>query len=236
MGTLHNTAEKGQIAKKVLMPGDPLRAKFIAEKYLENAVQVNAVRNMFAYTGTYKGSPVTVMGSGMGMPSIGIYSYELFEFYDVDTIIRAGSAVSYEKDLVLQDVVIGSKSCSQSSFAFQQSGFTGDIIPADPDLMKRMEENAKKLGIKTTTGVMHSSDVFYYQPEQKQNLPLFKKYPIICGEMETFALFHNASVLGKKAAAILTISDTIHVKAQLTPEEREKSFDHMIRIALESLI
>ena len=123
MSTPHNTAEKGQIAKNVLMPGDPLRAKFIADEFLEDTVQVNSVRNMLAFTGTYRGKEITVMGSGMGMPSIGIYSYELFRFYDVDSIIRVGSAISYSRDIGLFDVVIGTGACSESTFALKQSGF-----------------------------------------------------------------------------------------------------------------
>lgn len=235
MPTPHNTAEKGQIAKTVLMPGDPLRAKFIADEFLEETVQVNSIRNMFAFTGKYAGEKVSVMGSGMGMPSIGIYSYELFKFYGVETIIRVGSAISYSKDIDLYDIVIGSGACSESTYALKQGGFEGDIINANPEVVKELEDSAKKLGIKTFGGVIHSSDVFYYQPNVKANGELFEKYPIVCGEMESFALFHNASVLGKRAATILTISDTAFSKEEVSPEDRQNSFRDMIRIALGTL-
>lgn len=235
MPTPHNTAKIGQIAKNVLMPGDPLRAKFIAEEYLEEVVQVNSVRNMLAYTGKYQGKDVTVMGSGMGMPSIGIYSYELFHFYDVDSIIRVGSAISYSRDIDLLDVVIGTGACSESTFALKQGGFKGDYIAADDGLVKKMKESAAKLGIKTFDGVIHSSDVFYYQPECGSNDELFQKYHVVCGEMESFALFHNAAVTGKKAATILTISDTAFSKEEISPEGRQTSFGNMMKIALGTL-
>lgn len=235
MSTPHNTAEKGQIAKKVLMPGDPLRAKFIAEEYLEEVVQVNQVRNMLAYTGKYKGKDVTVMGSGMGMPSIGIYSYELFHFYDVDAIIRVGSAISYSREIGLFDVVIGSGACSESSFALKQGGFEGDFIAPDAELVQGLKNSAEKLEIPVYEGVIHSSDVFYYQPGQGANEALFQKYPVVCGEMESFALFHNAAVNGKRAATILTISDTAFSKEEVSSEGRQNSFHNMMRIALEAV-
>lgn len=235
MPTPHNTAQKGQIAKTVLMPGDPLRAKFIADHYLEDVVQVNSIRNMLAYTGKYKGKEVSVMGSGMGMPSIGIYSYELFKFYDVDTIIRVGSAISYAEEIGLYDIVIGDAACSESTFALKQGGFSGDLISADKDVAERLRQSAKKLDIKTHGGVIHSSDVFYYQPDMGENKELFEKYQVVCGEMESFALFHNALVLGKHAATILTISDTAFSKEEVAPEDRQNSFHNMIKIALEVL-
>ncbi|MEY8493032.1 purine-nucleoside phosphorylase [Lachnospiraceae bacterium 29-91] len=235
MPTPHNTASKEQIAKKVLMPGDPLRAKFIAEEYLEEVTQVNQVRNMLAYTGKYKGKEVTVMGSGMGMPSIGIYSYELFQFYDVDAIIRVGSAISYSREIGLFDVVIGSGACSESSFAFKQGGFEGDFIVPDTGLVQGLKQSAKKLGIQAYEGVIHSSDVFYYQPGCGANDTLFQKYPVACGEMESFALFHNAAVTGKQAATILTISDTAFSKEEVPPEGRQNGFHNMMKIALETI-
>lgn len=235
MSTPHNTAQKGQIAKTVLMPGDPLRAKFIADEYLEDVAQVNSVRNMFAYTGKYRGKEVSVMGSGMGMPSIGIYSYELFKFYEVDTIIRVGSAISYSEEVGLHDIVIGDAACSESTFALKQGGFTGNLIKADKNVLDRLHQSAEKLNINTYDGVIHSSDVFYYQPDVGENKELFERYPIVCGEMESFALFHNASVLGKHAATILTISDTAFSKEEISPEERQNSFHNMIKIALGTL-
>lgn len=232
MSTPHNTAEKGQFAKTVLMPGDPLRAKFIADEYLDEVVQVNEIRNMLAYTGKYHGKEVSVMGSGMGMPSIGIYSYELFQFYDVERIIRVGSALSFSKEMKLFDVVIGSAACSESTYALKQGGFEGHIIDADRELVKELEQSAKRQGIKTFGGVIYSGDVFYYQPGCGADQALFDKYPIVCGEMESFALFHNASVLGKHAATVLTISDTAYSKEEVPPEDRQKSFHNMAEIAL----
>ncbi len=232
MATPHNTAKPGEIAKTVLMPGDPLRAKFIAEEYLKGVVQVNSVRNMLAYTGRYQGKEVSVMGSGMGMPSIGIYSYELFRFYDVDTIIRVGSSISYVEDIGLYDIVIATSACSESTFALKQGGFEGDIIPADQELVKRLNQSAQNLTLKTHSGIIHSSDVFYYQEEAASNKELYEKYPVVCGEMESFALFHNASVFGKHAATILTISDTAFSKEAVSPEGRQSSFHNMIKIAL----
>lgn len=232
MATPHNTAKPGEIAKTVLMPGDPLRAKFIAEEYLEGVVQVNSVRNMLAYTGRYQGKEVSVMGSGMGMPSIGIYSYELFRFYDVDTIIRVGSSISYVEDIGLYDIVIATSACSESTFALKQGGFEGDIIPADQELVKRLNQSAQNLALKTHSGIIHSSDVFYYQEEAASNKELYEKYPVVCGEMESFALFHNASVFGKHAATILTISDTAFSEEAVSPEGRQSSFHNMIKIAL----
>lgn len=232
MPTPHNTAKKEEIAGTVLMPGDPLRAKFIADQYLEGAVQVNSIRNMLAYTGTYEGKPVTVMGSGMGLPSIGIYSYELFKFYDVDSIIRVGSSISYSREIDLHDIVIGTGACSESTYALKQSGYEGDHILPSGELSRKLKDSAKRLGIGFYEGIIHSSDVFYYQPDMTSNQALFAKYPVVCGEMESFALFHNAMVTGKHAATILTISDTAFSKEEVSPEDRQNSFHNMIKIAL----
>lgn len=232
MATPHNTAKPGEIAKTVLMPGDPLRAKFIAQEYLEDVIQVNSIRNMLAYTGRYQGKEVSVMGSGMGMPSIGIYSYELFRFYDVDTIIRVGSSISYVEDIGLYDIVIATSACSESTYALKQGGFEGDIIPADQELVKQLSQSAQRLALRTHSGIIHSSDVFYYQEEAVSNKRLYEKYPVVCGEMESFALFHNASIFGKHAATILTISDTAFSKEVVSPEDRQSSFHNMIKIAL----
>ena len=161
MSTPHNSAEKGQIAKTVLMPGDPLRAKFIAETFLENPVQFNAVRNMFGYTGTYKGKTISVMGSGMGMPSIGIYSYELFSQYGVENIIRIGSAGAYSPDLKVFDVVLADSAYSESSYAKVQSGYDQDKTYPSETLNQRIKDAAEKLGMPLHVGCIHSSDVFY---------------------------------------------------------------------------
>jgi len=231
--TPHNEANKGDIAKTVLMPGDPLRAKFIAETFLEDYKLVNQVRNVYAYTGTYKGKPVTVMASGMGMPSIGIYSYELFKFYEVDTIIRVGSAGAYTDKLNLYDIVLAKGAYSESSFAKAQNGEEKNILYGNEELNNHIMETAKKLNINVHYNNIHSSDIFYKENDNFKEL--YKVYGCCCVEMESFALFHNANVLGKKAACILTISDNLVTHKETTPEERQNSFKQMIELALESI-
>lgn len=236
MSTPHNSAEKGQIAKTVLMPGDPLRAKFIAETFLENPIQFNTVRNMFGYTGTYKGKEVSVMGSGMGMPSIGIYSYELYSQYDVENIIRIGSAGAYTDLVNVYDVVLADAAWSESSFAKVQSGYTKDTTYPSKELTESLANAAKELNIPITQGVIHSSDVFYREDKAPYYKELFEKNGCLCVEMESFALFHNANVLGKKAACILTISDSFVSHVVTTAEERQNTFTKMMEIALEAAI
>ena len=237
MATPHNSAEKGQIAQTVLMPGDPLRAQFIAENYLENAVEFNRVRGMLGYTGTYKGKPVSVMGSGMGMPSMGIYSHELFSIYDVDSIIRIGSAGGYAESLKLYDVVLALEVYSESSFALCQNGFTGNKIKANEGLYERLKKSAAALGFPLVEGTIHSSDIFYREKEEGE--PFWRKImrdeSCLCVEMESFALFHNARVTGKKAACLLTISDVLGSGQLTTAEERQNSFTRMMEIALGTL-
>lgn len=236
MSTPHNNAEKGQIAKTVLMPGDPLRAKHIAETFLENVKQVNTVRCAFAYTGTYKGKEVSVMASGMGMPSIGIYSYELYHFYDVENIIRVGSAGGYASDLKLFDTILADSAFSDSTYALVQGGNKSDIQYPSAELNEKLTKAAKNLGIKLTTGRIHSGDVFYYEPTQPDYKHFRDEKGCIAVEMESFALFHNAKMAGKNAACLLTISDTFESHEETTPEEREKNFNDMIKIALETAI
>lgn len=231
--TPHNEAEKNQIAKTVIMPGDPLRAKYIAENFLSDYKLVNTVRNMYAYTGKYNGKEVTVMSSGMGMPSIGIYSYELFKFYDVDEIIRVGSAGSYTKDLNLYDVVLVNACYSESSYAKTQNGCEDNMMYASDSLNFYIKQAATENNIPITIANVHSSDVFY--KENNNYKELYEKYGCMCVEMESFALFHNAKVLGKKAACILTISDSLVTKEETTAEERQKSFNKMIELALKTL-
>lgn len=231
--TPHIEANVGEIAKTVIMPGDPLRAKHIAEKYLENYKLVNTVRNMLAYTGTYEGKPVTVMSSGMGMPSIGIYSYELYKFYDVENIIRVGSAGAYTRDLNLYDIVLVNGCYSESSFAKTQNGCEDDTLYANNTLNFYIKQAAEENNIHVTLANVHSSDVFYKENDNFEEL--YKKYGCMCVEMESFALFHNANVLNKKAACILTISDNLVTKEKTTSEERQNSFDKMIELALKSL-
>lgn len=206
MPTPHNSADIKDIAKTVLMPGDPLRAKFIAENFLEDAKLVNNVRGIQGYTGTWKGTPVTVMASGMGMPSIGIYSYELFKFYDVENIIRVGSAGAYSADLKLFDVVVADSAYSESTYAKEQCGNTSDIQYPSEELNAKIIASAKNLGIETHVGCLHSSDVFYR--ESKDYLKTVEEKGCLAVEMESFALFSNAKVLGKHAACIVTISDS----------------------------
>ncbi len=232
MSTPHNAAEKGQIAKTVLMPGDPLRAKFIAETFLENPVQFNTVRNMFGYTGTYKGRTISVMGSGMGMPSIGIYSYELFSQYGVENIIRIGSAGSYSPDLKIYDVVLTTHAYSESSYAFVQSGYDKDITYPSEELNAKLRQAAKDVNIPIHESGIHSSDVFYREGSTDYIQGILDKGCKAC-EMESFALFHNAKVLGKNAACLLTISDSFVTHEETTAEERQNSFTNMMKIALE---
>ena len=231
--TPHNEARKEDIAKIVLMPGDPLRAKYIAEKYLKDYKLVNSVRNMFAYTGFYKGKRITVMASGMGMPSMGIYSYELYKFYDVDTIIRIGSAGAYTDNLKLYDVVLVKGCYSESSFARTQNGCEDKILYANEDMNKHILEVAKKEKIDVHYELIHSTDIFYKEENNFQKL--YEKYGCACVEMESFALFHNANLLGKKAVCLLTISDSLVTHRETTSLERQNSFNEMIKLALESI-
>ena len=234
--TPHNSAKKGDIAKKVLMPGDPLRAKYIAETYLENPVCFNTVRNMFGYTGTYKGEQISVMGSGMGMPSMGIYSYELYNFYDVEKIIRIGSAGAYVPELNLGDVVLEESAWSESTFAHTQNGYDKDTIYPDPELNAHILEAAKRNHITVKPVKVHSSDVFYTEPNVDGYKEISAKHGCACVEMESFALLHNANVLHKKATCMLTISDSMPKKEHATAAERQTSFTDMMTVALEACL
>lgn len=224
--------EKDAFAKTVLMPGDPLRAKYIAENFLENAVLVNNTRGVQGYTGYYKGKRVSVMASGMGMPSIGIYSYELFNFYDVETIIRVGSAGAISPDLHLRDVVIGMGACTNSNFASQYN-LPGTFAPvADYSTLKNAVESAEKLGIKANVGNILSSDTFY---DDAASLGVWQKMGVLAIEMEAAALYMNAARSGKKALCICTISDCpLTGGEECTALEREQTFNKMIEIALEA--
>ena len=214
------------------MPGDPLRAKFIAENFLDNPECVNKVRNMFAFTGTYKGKEVTVMGGGMGMPSIGIYSYELFHFYDVDKIIRIGSAGALQDDVKLMDVVLAQGACTDSNYA-RQFCLPGTFAPiASYSLLKSAADAADRLGIPVRVGNVLSGDVFYN--DDKTVNDSWRKMGVLCVEMECAALFMNAARAGKEALGILTISDHIYRPESLPAEAREKSFRQMMEIALEA--
>lgn len=235
MSTPHIAAEMGDFAKTVLMPGDPLRAQFIAETFLQDVRQVTGVRGMLGFTGTYEGRPISVMGSGMGMPSIGIYSYELFKFYGVENIIRIGSAGSYTDKAKLFDVVLASGAVSESSYAKTQSGFEGHITFPSRELNEKLRASAAKQGIPLIEGNIHSSDVFYRQPSDAKPTyweKLRDEQGCVCVEMESFALFANAQVLGKHAACLLTISDSFVSPEATTAEQRQKSFTNMMKVAL----
>lgn len=236
MATPHNQAEKGEIARTVLMPGDPLRAKYIAESYLDNVRQFNSVRNMFGFTGTYKGKEISVMGSGMGMPSIGIYSYELYTKYDVENIIRIGSAGAYCDELDMLDLVLADSVWSESTFAKVQANVDDDVLYPSAALNRKILEAADKLGKKIMTCRVHSCDVFYHEDNVDDYEAVYHKHNCMCVDMESFALFHNANVLGKNAACILTISDSFTSHKVLTAEERQTSFNDMMQVALETAI
>ena len=234
MSTAHNKASLEDVAKVVLMPGDPLRAKLIAENFLKDAVLFNDVRGMLGYTGTYKGKRVSVMGSGMGMASMGIYSYELFKFYDVDAIIRVGSTGSYSERLPMKSVALVKGSYSESTYALAQSGDTDTMQYPDEDLNKLIESVSQEVSIPVVN--THSSDVFYYEGDMEQPEKMVEEQDALCVEMESFALFHNAKVLNKKAACLLTVSDSLSTNEHLSADERQTSFNEMITLALESAI
>jgi purine-nucleoside phosphorylase len=229
--TPHINAKKGEIAKVVLMPGDPLRAKFISDTFLKDVKQVNTVRNMFMYTGTYNGKLISVCGSGMGQASIGIYSFELFNFFNVDKIVRIGSAGAYKADLKLYDTVLATSAYSDST-AFAElilEEKTHTLYPSKK-LNEEIMEISKKLNIAVKEVPVHSSDVFYSSVSLEERI---KASQSDCVEMESGALFANAKKLGKEAACLLTISDNLITKEETSAEERQSSFLNMMKIALE---
>ena len=235
MSTPHNRAEKGDFAPTVLMPGDPLRAKFIAETFLEHPRLVTDVRGMLGYTGSYQGRPVSVMGSGMGMPSIGIYSYELYSQYGVENIIRIGSAGSYTEKARLFDVVLATGAYSESSYARTQSGDHDTMQLPSAELNDALRASAAAQNIPLIEGNIHSSDVFYREDNGEHPTyweRLRDEKGCVAVEMESFALFHNARVLGKRAACLLTISDSFVSPEATTPEQRHTSFTAMMKVAL----
>lgn len=232
MPTAHIESKIEDIAKTVIMPGDPLRAKYIAENFLEDVICINKVRNCLGYTGTYKGKKITVFASGMGMPSIGIYSYELYKEYGVENIIRVGTAGSYDESLKVLDIVLTKNSYSDSSYAFVQNGYTKDYIEADSSLNQKILETANNLNLEVKTLDIYSSDVFYNDIESN----IVKEHNLKIVEMESFALFHNAKILGKKATCLLTISNNFVTGEETTSEIREKGFKNMMILALESCL
>lgn len=228
--TPHISAQYGDFAKTVLMPGDPLRAKWIAENYLDNPILVNNVRGVQGYTGTYKGVKISVMASGMGIPSIGIYSYELFNFYGVDNIIRIGSAGSMRKDIHLRDIVIGQGSCTNSNYAkqFDLPGTYAAIC--DYGLLEAFVNEAKAMGVRYHVGNLLSSDTFY--SDNAEETSKWFKMGVMAVEMESAALYMNAARAGKKALALCTISDCLLSTELMTSDERQKSLGEMIELAL----
>lgn len=236
--TPHISSKKEDIAKIVLCPGDPLRAKYIAENFLENARLVNSVRNMLAYTGTYKGREITVFASGMGMPSMGIYCYELYKFYDVDTIIRIGSCGAYAEDLNLFDTILVEKSYTEGNFAKALNNKDCHLTQADDSLNCILKETANEKNINFIPANVLCSECFDYYIEDINILlnRLPKDVSITAAEMESFALFYTAKYLNKKAACLLTVVDSHYKKQEISADEREKSLNDMITIALESAL
>ena len=235
MATPHISAEKGDFAKTVLMPGDPLRAKFIADTFLQDVRQVTGVRGMLGFTGTYEGRPISVMGSGMGMPSIGIYSYELFKFYDVENIIRIGSAGALSERLKVRDIVAGIGSNTTSSYA-EQYHMTGTLAPtADYTLLSTAVDCAKARKIEMHVGNLLCSDAFYNEGGMEETVS-WAKMGTLAVEMESTALYLEAARAGKRALTIVTISDHLITGEATTVEERQNTFTQMMEIALDTAV
>lgn len=234
--TAHNTAKKGEIAKVVLMPGDPLRAKWISETFLTDIKKVNEIRGMYAFTGKYKGKEVTIMGHGMGIPSIGIYSYELFHFYDVDVIIRIGSAGSYSKDINVGDLILTKEAYSDSLFA-KTIGVNAhkNMLSASKEINDLIKKIANQNNQKIVETTVHSSDVFYGNVLNiEQIIKNTNNSKVV--EMESFGLFANAIKLNKKAATLLTCSDSLITHEAMSAEDRQTKFVDMVKLALETAI
>ena len=237
MSTPHIGCEKGDIAKTVIMPGDPLRAKYIAQNFLKDYKVVNKIRNMLAYTGTYKGKEVTVFSSGMGIPSIGIYSYELFKFYDVEKIVRIGTCGSFNKDIKLLDVILSSGAYCKSYFPKLLDGSEVDFVKSSEEFNNIIKTKAESIGIPLKYGKTITSDVFdLYCDDEDEFRKNFPDDNFLSVEMEAFGLFFVAQKLKKEAACIMTVVDSLYDKRSLSSEDREKSLNDMIEIALESII
>lgn len=237
MATPHIESKKEDIAKVVLMPGDPLRAKYIAENFLEDAKLINEVRNMYGYTGTYKGKKVTVFASGMGVPSIGIYSYELYKFYDVEKIIRIGTSGSFDPNVKLLDVVLSNGAYCKSYFDELLDGVDINFIQSSDELNRSIMNAAKKKNIELKVGKTITSDVFdLYCDDENRFRNTFPDMSFLAVEMEAFGLFYIANKLGREATALMTVVDSLYDKRSLSSEDREKSLNEMIELALESII
>ncbi len=238
MSTPHNEANKGDIAKTVVMPGDPLRAKYIAENFMENYKLVNQVRGMYAYTGTYKGKELTVMAHGMGMPSVGIYTYELFKFYDVENIIRIGSCGGYKPELKLFDIILSKNVFSESNYALTLNNDDCHIVSSSKELNNIIQNTAEESNVKMVTGNTVCTDCFdVYMTDVNEFLNRIPDgFDPVSAEMEAFALFYNAKLLNKKAACLMSVVDSKFIKDVATPEERQTGLNTMIKLALDSAI
>ncbi len=236
MSTPHNEANLGDIAKTVIMPGDPLRAKYIAENFLDNYKLVNSVRGIYAYTGKYKGKELTVMASGMGMPSMGIYSYELYKFYEVENIIRIGSCGGYKPDLKLFDIVLAETTFSESNFALTLNNEDCHIVSSSKDLNAIIADSSKENNINIRVGNTVCTDCFdVYMTDVNKFLERIPEgFNPLSAEMEAFALFYVAKILNKKAACLMSVVDSKYIKEIATPEERQTGLNNMIKLALET--
>ncbi len=234
--TPHNEAKKGDIANIVIMPGDPLRAKYITENFLDDYSLVNSVRGMYAYTGTYKGKRITVMASGMGMPSMGIYSYELYKFYDVEAIIRIGSCGAYSKDLNLFDIVLSENCFTEGNYALTMNNEDCHMVSSNSDINNIIKETAKENNINLYVGNTVCTDCFdIYMTDVNQFLDRIpENFSPISAEMEAFALFYTAKLLNKKASCIMSVVDSKYIDKVATPEERQTGLNNMIKLALDS--
>ena len=232
--SIHISAKAGEIEKIVLLAGDPLRAKYIADNFLQNVRLVSSTRNIYFFTGTYKDKPLTVGASGMGCPSIGIYSFELFTEYEADCIIRIGTCGAYTKKMKLFDLINAETACSESTYAECAFGYKKDQFKHQGDAFDIINNTAAELDLELKTGPIHSGDVFYRAEKDKP--AIVKKYKCLAAEMEAFALFANARYLKKSAATILTVSDIIPTHEKISADEREKALLPMINLSLESVI
>jgi purine-nucleoside phosphorylase len=232
--SIHISAKPGEIEKTVLLAGDPLRAKYIADNFLQNTKLVSSTRNIYFFTGTYQNKPLTVGASGMGCPSIGIYSYELFTEYEADCIIRIGTCGAYTKKLKLFDLINAETACSESTYAECAYGYKKDVFKHQGTAYDIINDTAKEMQLELKAGPVHSGDVFYRAEKEKP--AIVKKYKCLAAEMEAFALFANARYLKKSAATLLTVSDIISTHENISADEREKALLPMIQLALEAAI
>lgn len=236
--TPHNEAKYGEIAKNVLMPGDPLRAKYIADNFLEDCKLVNKVRNMYGYTGKYKGVEITVFASGMGMPSMGIYAYELYKFYDVENIIRIGTCGALSPELELLDTILVKDSYTKGNFAIALKHVDEHLVESDTELNELVKESAEENNIKLVIGNVNCNEIFdYYDDKFEEFLEsLPKDLKIIATEMESFSLFYTAKSLGKKASCLLSVVDSRFKKEEVSTDDRQNSLNDMIKVALDAII